>query len=167
MRIPFRKIYRAFPELDRFDDERCERYVLQATQVALGRRVRRHLLEAALGVLVFGAIIFAGILTARLAGSRLFASSASALILLGYYSLLVALPIIASLMARDWWLRRAVGDRLRSARCPGCEYSLLGLPVQEDSVRCPECGTRFDLVHHGLTVEDVLGHPEASAVTSS
>lgn len=44
MRIPTHKIYRAFPELDRFSDEECERMMVRAGggrfgTVSRGRRV--------------------------------------------------------------------------------------------------------------------------------
>jgi hypothetical protein len=165
MRIPVSKVYRAFPELDRFDDESCERYVRQAMQVALKRRVHRHLLEVGIGALVFLGLLTLGLLMFRAVGAPLMTPGIGSIILLVYYSVLVAVPIVASLMARDWWLRRAVALRLRSARCPKCEYSLLGLPVQRDAVLCPECGERVDLESHGLTIDDVLGHAEP-AVTS-
>lgn len=51
----------------------------------------------------------------------------------------------------------AIFDRLaRSAvgairkQCPGCGYSLVGLPVRSGTLRCPECGDQFDERHTEL-----------------
>lgn len=46
--------------------------------------------------------------------------------------------------------------RIRSVHCPGCGYSLMGLPQQ----RCPECGRPFTFHELGVTAGDL--QPSAS-----
>nr|AQQ75098.1 hypothetical protein [uncultured bacterium] len=42
-------------------------------------------------------------------------------------------------------------SRRRTARqCPHCRYPLAGLPVENDEVRCPECGRHIAIVVLGL-----------------
>jgi len=57
------------------------------------------------------------------------------------------------LRARDGVLSSCIAYVLRGAgRCPGCQHSLIGLPVPQDRVvRCPECG-RTCRVHRSLSV---------------
>lgn len=166
MRIPLRKIYRAFPELDRFSDERCERYVLQARQVARGQRLARHGTEFAVAAITFITVLAAG--PSVLAGTRIRPTESMwTAMLLGYVAVLVSGPILASLVTRDIWLRRAIAARIDAARCPMCGYSLLGLPVKSNAVLCPECGVGIDLERHGLTVDDVLGSTDVPEVRPS
>lgn len=160
MRIPLNKIYRAFPELDRFSDEQCERYVLQAMRISGRRRLVRHTLEASVGVGIFFLVLFAVASVSPMTPGRGF--------IVAYAVLLVALPIVGWLIARDQLLRQAIKARLTSARCPACDYSLLGLPVHGEVVVCPECGEAIDLEHHGLTEADLLSNAtEPGAATSS
>lgn len=145
MRVPFSKIYRAFPELDRFDDAECKRFVL------LAKRHKRLLLlavgfaSALVGLLVaFG--ITVGVATLMNAhatqGPRgdLFAAFVIALVL----AQLIALPMLSWLVSRDVVLRRTLRKRIDTGRC-SCGYTLLGLvPVAgrdgRPEVQCPECG---------------------------
>lgn len=158
MRIPLHKIYRAFPELDRFSDDECERYVHQARTVAYSRRFWRHALEglAMVGgfavVLVLQVVIYTVITALPGNPPRWFEPVA----MFTFVTLLVAVPSLGSLMVRDRWLRRAIADRLANARCPHCEYSLLGLPVDDGSVQCPECGETIELAAYGLMPADLL-----------
>jgi DNA-directed RNA polymerase subunit RPC12/RpoP len=69
---------------------------------------------------------------------------------------LFAIPAILALIVRDKVLFRVLYDRIKTARCPQCQFSLLGLPVQEGTARCPECGMHIVLRQHNLTPEDLL-----------
>jgi len=51
MRLPAFKVYRAFPELDRFSDEQCEGFVAAANRSGSGRAWRR-VTQAAFAVLL-------------------------------------------------------------------------------------------------------------------
>jgi cytochrome c biogenesis protein CcdA len=165
MRMPLDKIYRAFPELDRFSDEQCAAYVRLAKRERLGQR---------LGVIVLGLVIFAvgfgvlmgagsGILFGvyRLDDTRWMALVATSMIVFA-----AGCPLLLVLRIRDRWLRRAVRLHLKSAHCPACAYLLLGLPVSNGSVRCPECGDVISLEAIGLTPENLLAPSEEGAERS-
>jgi len=146
MRLLTRRIYRAFPELDRFPDEACERFV---------RAARRGWATTLVHATIVSAVVLPGMLLAfkvyslaigalytfgdplSLEQPRLLAIAA----LVGM--VIMGLPVIAGLWVRDRILRRRVGLVLRTrGSCNNCRYSLLGLPVDEDlKVVCPECGT--------------------------
>jgi len=145
MRLPLSKIWRAFPELDRFDDTRCRRYVVEAARV---NRRSGCVILLLIPLAIAGWLVSIGLSIAIL--DLLVPGNQGP----GWYFTAVALVIFAAppllmgvtiLLARDRWLRRAVRDRLNVARCLGCSYSLLGLtPVEGRSgqrhVTCPECG---------------------------
>jgi hypothetical protein len=56
-----------------------------------------------------------------------------------------------SMMAGSMLWRRWRASRIDPTRCPGCGYSLIGLPSQ----RCPECGRGFTLDELGVTARDL------------
>ncbi len=160
MRVPAVKVYRAFPELDRFPDAQCEAYIRSAW--------KHHALSGGLvslfaaGVfLIGGGLLFvaANLFFAR-AGSH---SQLSLLISAAF----IVLPFLASgllaLLIKDRWLRWAIRDQIKVSRCPSCAYLLLGLTVSDGAITCPECGMRLILKDIGLTPEDLL----ASALTPS
>lgn len=159
MRIPLHKVYRAFPEFDRFSDERCEAYMLY-----VGRRYAGSL--TAVGLLVWlGAIVgtLVGLVPAVRIGaaiSRWYAKSPYPpdeywviSILLPLAALMLACALVA-LVVRDVHLRSVMRKQLKGITCPGCSYSLLGAVVQEGCVRCPECGDVLRLAERGLRVAD-------------
>ncbi|MBM4108802.1 MAG: hypothetical protein FJ255_08335 [Phycisphaerae bacterium] len=146
MRILVRtKLYRAFPELDSYSDEQCERFVRAATR-AWWRRILR-------GVIVL-LVFIAGLPVALAAMAWTYAVTEQALDLPGVLVLFVVIPIglmlvgvgtppVAAFLARDQLLRRQVRFVLRDrGACAECRYSLIGLPVTRAHVLCPECGTR-------------------------
>lgn len=144
------KVYRAFPELDRFEDERCERFV-QAAKSSLWWNwgSKAGLLVV---LLLVGAVTMAGFLyvVSRLdQNPRAIRSDAwHVLALAGLMLIALAIPFFVMLVTRDLNLRRRLHHILRSrGTCMGCHYSLVGLGVDERCmVTCPECGvaTRVD-----------------------
>ncbi|MCC6660402.1 MAG: hypothetical protein IT437_05905 [Phycisphaerales bacterium] len=155
MRLPYSKVYRAFPELDRFDDGQCRLFVRQATAGSLRRRAAGaglQLLAAVCGVFAWLLIVGVGQSLLRLLRDGAVRDVLTIVLAAG----LVFVPSIAALITRDAWLRRSVRARLVSARCPGCEYSLLGLPVVLGVAVCPECGQELDLERMGLTPKDLI-----------
>jgi DNA-directed RNA polymerase subunit RPC12/RpoP len=68
---------------------------------------------------------------------------------------IVAVPFIIGFHVRDRVLLRILHDRLKTARCPQCAFSLLGLPIAAGIARCPECGFNVELHKHNLTPEDL------------
>lgn len=165
MRLPFVKVYRAFPELDPIPDEDCERMVFNIRLNHTGWLVIFPRVVAALACIgfVIAAIIYAPTLVSKglLPG---FATGSWWPIVLGVSTVLVTAAAYFS--ARDltlWWgIRGAVLE----AACPKCKSSLLGLRVQDSGVdpgvpgkshvRCPECGTRHNLLEIGLTPRDLV-----------
>lgn len=160
MRVPLKKIYRAFPELDRFSDPECEGFVRKAKQthvlsmifVAIGAIV------VCLGTIVGGVILLVfvvGHIANVFWGGRVPASYEMPLM-----GLCLMLPVLTGLLltfsARDVWLRWAISKRLLGTSCLSCGYSLLGLAVLHDAVTCPECGAGASLKARGLTAADIL-----------
>jgi hypothetical protein len=164
MRLPLSKVYRAFPELDRFDDARCDSFVATARRAERGvsTLLVLALIPWCIGgfiVIVFGAFYAFGPLL-RNAGYANSSVDWSAIAFLVIPMCGVLAPAFAWLWVRDLWLRRAVARRINVCACVKCHYSLLGLPVVSGAVKCPECGDRQDLASLGLTASDILAAPE-------
>ncbi len=153
MRIPLSKIYRAFPEFDPFPDDECERYLRYAY-----RRARLRI--GCIPVLVFAATLVMCatifILTVVALGRAGVRPSEPGVVFLLAIIGIVAVPSMIALITRDRILFRVLHDRIKNARCPGCEFSLLGLPIVAGAARCPECGFNVVLREHNLTPEDLL-----------
>ncbi len=147
MRLPLSKVYRAFPELDRFSDEQCRAWQQLANDYWPWKRIGALLLAVAMFPVMWAGLMTLVTLLGNWSGFRPL-NDLPAPFGLMVVLLFVALPIFAaalvSLSIRDWWtrrcLRRFIDDRICS-----CGYSLLGLPHEpfEDRARvhCPECGT--------------------------
>ncbi|MCW5776169.1 MAG: hypothetical protein KIS87_07005 [Phycisphaeraceae bacterium] len=144
MRIPLSRVWRAFPELDRFTDEQCERFVRAACRTG-----RRHVHRAALLVLFFLFVVASVLLAAGIAHvfERLWAPSSRGarvanVVLVVLMLAIVALPPVLTMLIRDRLLLRRIRRVLRTrGACPGCRYTLVGLPVSAAlAVVCPECG---------------------------
>lgn len=145
MRMPGTKIWRAFRELDRFEDAPCDRFV----RAALGSVLRRGLR--------MGVAIAAGVIATVLAGvgvdlafseeldALLLWSGAGYAVMAAIYAAMLGTGGVTTLLVRDWLLRRRIRQVLRAgATCHGCGYVLMGMPVGTDQtgrtvVRCPEC----------------------------
>lgn len=164
MRVPMDKVYRAFPELDRFSDAECIAWVKRAERV--------HAKYLALGtfVAIAGAMMLA--IPAFVVGwapamwmmePKWHYPSVLWLPAILWAVLVSALPFVGSLAVRDWCLRRCIGIQIAGARCEKCSYSLLGLPIHEGWVTCSECGQRLSLKQLGLTPEDLLARSGAHA----
>ena len=142
MRIPGTKVYRAFPEFDRFTDEQCGRFLAAAVQFGW-RRVLRWVVTGVTGVVLF-VIGIVGAVWLRF-GTQVLPNSGG--ILMHAADLLcVLVPSCAGgfggVLVRDVLLRQQL-RRLINTRgsCSACGYRLLGLPVSEaNTVACPECG---------------------------
>lgn len=177
MRIPMSKVYRAFPELDRFPDHECERFVRRAR-----RRVLKWMWFPVLALFgSFAAIAFGSVMLATYASEAIRAIAQTIdrtiggwleadfpvgdLIIAAAFLLALTIgPWLAFALPRDALLRRAIAKRIEIANCTGCEHSLLGLPllgeVRDDqpgpAVRCPECGRVMVLDEIGLTPDDLI-----------
>src|SRR2546430_111533 len=132
MRIPFTKVYRAFPEFDSLSDEDCARYV---RQVKAHRRGLVQVLPAIITlVLVIGWPV--GWLAALwydpgavMRNVPMPATPEGRAVLLLVTSVMV--PAIVGLLVRDFGMWLGLRDEVIRARCPRCKQSLLGVPIQE------------------------------------
>jgi hypothetical protein len=150
MRRAADKPYRLFPELDRFSDSACE---LLLSRLRASRRHNVTVLAAvsgtALVVFACGVAILWMVQDTWLAFEREVAEeygrSAADIIGVGLaFAPTLLATGLASLFARDVVgrvaLRRALGRRIREARCTGCGQILLGCSVSGNMVQCPDCG---------------------------
>ncbi len=147
MRVPTRKVWRAFPELDRFSDEQCARFVRAAEHTWAG--VARAVVAVLVCVPCWAVGLVAFVFVVGRLGVALWLLERS----WGPFVLFLALVlwiIAATLPAwwiRDAWLRRDIARVMGpAAACRDCGYSLLGLPVPLSlRVVCPECGHLCDV----------------------
>ncbi|MCC6677554.1 MAG: hypothetical protein IT436_10455 [Phycisphaerales bacterium] len=142
--ITRRAIYRAFPELDRFEDERCARFVRAAGR-GFWKHVRGYTVMAVGGALVAGLLYlleWAGIAVVKALGVRGSIESWPYWIMFLAVIVPLAAGLLAAMWTRDLYLRRRIRRVLRTRGvCTGCRYSLVGLMVGADNrVVCPECG---------------------------
>lgn len=152
MRLPLSKVYRAFPELDEFEDDQCERFVQWARSRIRLRRFFLPFLAVVLWVMLVAVV--APMVFWLLPSGRRF----EWLLTLAILAIAAALvwSIAVALLVRDWVLIRAIRYRIRGGRCPECRFSLLGLPIHDGAIVCPECGTDMTLHELGLTPRDLL-----------
>jgi hypothetical protein len=146
MRIPGRKIWRAFKELDQFSDEQCARFVKRAW----GGWVKR-VIASVFVLCVFVATFFGlGSLLvwlhsilgledrAKYSDSVIAWMSAVVVLIVGTVAPMTAL------LARDFMLRAAIWRVLNlGGVCRECQYPLYGLPLSPQfECDCPECGSK-------------------------
>jgi len=145
MRLITRQIYSAFPELDSYEPDTCERFIAAAQR----GKVRKTVVAA---VCVGTSLLIASL---PIAGtyiwfSMILPNNPQFMIVSNgvyFYALPVALIVAAILcpltafVMRDLLLQRRLRYVLRSRGvCELCNYSLIGLPVSADNVvTCPEC----------------------------
>jgi hypothetical protein len=144
MRLLTRRIHRAFPELDRYGDEQCLRFV----KAARGSRLRR--LAGLAAACLFGVVCAISMTIAvaftvdRLIPRYDLFETTPVGFLVGVAGiiLLISLAPVSAFLARDFLLRRRVRFILRSRGvCLSCWYSLIGLPIGPgNTIHCPECG---------------------------
>ncbi|HVP73947.1 MAG TPA: hypothetical protein VMS30_09430 [Phycisphaerales bacterium] len=165
LRLPVSKIYRAFPELDRFSDEQCERYVAFA-KGDIGCLF--FIIPPLATVALFVMCVFVFINAAAWANFRIHGTMSvvtGIVYAVGVISFLFGLPLAGGFLARDLvlhrLLRRHVRSRVERTRCPACRYSLLGQRVVAGVIGCPECGGTTTLAALGLLSEDELIPNEA------
>ena len=164
MRILSRKIWRAFPELDRFDDETCERFVTRARSKAGSNRSALLVLSSWIVTIVLTAFLAEPMYWLGMNILWLFTEHVGVymetLVELLVFTSFIANPWLVGLHVRDRWLHRSIRKQLRGALCKQCEYSLLGLEVVIDQctwkyVLCPECGTKNEFEAGVLAPADI------------
>jgi hypothetical protein len=171
VRMPLTKIYRAFPELDRFTDAQCAAWVRLAQREHWGFMLRVGVVLAVLLIPAAGLLIgivssVTGVLAASRFGSwigrslRLTIDDVEMIFKGPALIAAMVLVFVVAALVRDRALRHVVQARLRSGRCTACDYTLMGLKPQGSMVRCPECGIELDLNDLGLTPADILAPGE-------
>lgn len=154
------KFYRAYPELDGYSDEECQRMVWQA----IARR------EDAIWIIPLAGAVVAFLIAGSMAGTLLsvlgsiavsggFSAMASSLGSVVVISLIPA--VIAWVFTRRTLIIRSIRNNMNRAKCPYCWFSLVGLTAREGEVRCPECGETSSLIELRLTPDDLIDprHP--------
>ena len=163
MRLLSRKIYRAFPELDQFDDETCKRYMRRVWDVENSSSFGFFYIVI---LLPLSLVLW---LTIMIAASAIFdlsvfpeLSDALTLMQVGF----IGMPLLVFLLARDLWAHRVLRKQVIGANCKECGYSLVGLTIKSEgtaeSVTCPECGTNYTLDNYLLSREDIETKPVSS-----
>lgn len=160
MRLVTRRIYRAFPELDRFDDVQCQKFV----RAARGSGLRRSLRGLFMFGVILGGVIAGGagyaLLVDRISprNELLMGPLGEKLLAVGLLVLTLTPGPVLAFVLRDWLLRRRVKFVLRTRGvCRTCWYSLVGLPIGEKNlVQCPECGavTEVDESLNELVIDE-------------
>ena len=148
MRILTRKIWRAFPELDRFGDEQCARFV-KAANARTSAKVMTWLVASIATALVSATALIVPIwLQPKCGNVYVFPAlddiyMHALLTRAWFWAWWMFAGGIAGFITRDVLLRLRVRRILRTrATCVQCRYSLLGLAVPASLiVQCPECGT--------------------------
>lgn len=159
--LPLAKFYRAYPELNDYSDEACERMIWAA-------RARR---ADAMWVVPLAAIIGVNLVVAALTivTARVMLRAAAQRTASGGAALPISIPAVWMLSlgvmvvvglwiwvaVRRVLIIRSVLNHLEKARCPYCLFSLTGLLLDLGSVVCPECGQRIVLADEGWTPEDL------------
>lgn len=144
MRLPTDKVWRAFPELDRFSDEQCRAFVKAARRKWGWRLLRVAVMAASVPVTVTLAVLVV-VRAGSLVEGRTVSGGVAAVVqvVAGLIGLaIIAGGLLGALVIRDrllrWRIRYALFNR---GTCIGCHYRLVGLPVAEGNlVTCPECG---------------------------
>ncbi len=164
MRLPFGKVWRAFPEFDNYSDAECRHIVAAAKinrpwlTIGVPRIVLIGLLIGwpvywVVGVLYFNVHRWAPVP----------ADDGIALVVLAVTTVMVAL--VMRLLVRDLCLAWALKVEIDRAACRKCGQSMQGVPVREVGlggdpskrfVRCPECGKEWNLLESGITPRDLV-----------
>ncbi|MBL0869208.1 MAG: hypothetical protein IBJ18_01380 [Phycisphaerales bacterium] len=142
MRLPGRKIWRAFPELDAFDDARAAQYVRAASRAFWLVKLLRGAAMFLGGLACFTAMGLAGGMVMNT--MERFIKEPILTLLVGLTAVVVGVVSMTLLMiVRDFFMRRRVRKVIASrGSCVKCGYVLVGLRVPDDlNLRCPECGT--------------------------
>lgn len=143
MRLITRKVWRAFPALDQYDDAACARCVNRVWNGLLSNQFWLIVLA----VLPISCIVWLGIMISVAIIFDLKVYPNISLVLHLMYSGFVVFPLISTLLVRDRWLAKVLVAEIDGVTCRVCQYCLVGSRIDAledgtESVRCPECGTR-------------------------
>lgn len=176
MRLPWTKLYRGFPELDRFSDDQCEAWLGRLWGAAPAAMWASVGVPLAVGLLAASACVQLGFWFLSPMLDELGQAGGAHRLLWQWLAVAAWVALVGgpgglvALVLRDRIVRRIVKRQLKSRACMKCGYSLLGLPVTGGTVVCAECGGRVTLADRGLTAADLIsqaGVPAASDATET
>jgi len=158
MRILTRKIYRAYPELDKYEDDVCKRYIKRAKRLQNAWKFWLMLFVALpISLAVWVGVVFGtGYLMNEYFHDVSYTTETFIFLVSG--TGIAWMPALTSLFIRDRWLHRCIRKQLTGVQCPPCGYSLIGLTIinpDHPIVHCPECGQVTLLSDLGLTEADI------------
>lgn len=166
MRIPFRKVWRAFPQFDLCSDADCRR--MCRTAMCNHSMIVRVL--PALTTLLGSVGGFIGFLWVATGDFDLELLSRDLRTIVLGPTITIGAGGLAGLLMRDLILYFALGSEIARTNCPKCRQSMLGLRVLESAmnpgtpgdarVRCPECGTMHVLLELGLAARDLIPYEQ-------
>ncbi|MBL4702778.1 MAG: hypothetical protein JKX85_16155 [Phycisphaeraceae bacterium] len=165
MRIITRKLYRAFPELDRFTDDQCIQYMRNIKQRKLLFSLRIILLPTIIGIIhLLGIPIALKFIAYQFKSYGTFIDSLGDTSFLFFWSTFFVIWLggtaFLPLCLRDKLLGKKVlkiiNNQLEKTRCRNCSYSLIGQTPKSDQLSCPECGADTTLQTLGITEEDLI-----------
>ncbi|HYE62726.1 MAG TPA: hypothetical protein VD997_12090 [Phycisphaerales bacterium] len=163
MRIPGTKVWRAFPELDRFSDAECERFVERATAEHQGSKSGVMALGCLGLVIAVPLVIWLGVAAWSAFSPAFFGGMRKSdldvvedIAKTAFIAFLALGCSLTMLVVRDRWLIHTITRKVQKAACAGCGYSLLGLQPDHGVVVCPECSTPLHLRDAGLSEEDLM-----------
>ena len=158
MRIPLTKLYRAFSELDRFNDIQCD---LLMRRVRVDREARFLIWVSPVVAFVLSFVVIV-VLLVKTDGMAQIKPLLRDDDLRAFLCVLCisGIPAVVALLIRDHLLRRflvkAIRLRIDRVRCGDCSYILIGQRPIGDGVNCPECGRVNRLRDLGVTVDDLI-----------
>lgn len=169
MRIPHRKVYRAFREFDRMTDEECERYLVGLRRQGRMTRQPKAAFVLALPLVSVPACVgFGWAMSGPLRNTWVWLDRfvlvedvSLATILIGLILAVLAggIPSMIALLVRDRIITRVLEKQVSLAACADCRQSLIGLPLggtdDRPTVRCPECGVAWELRSLGLVADHI------------
>ncbi|MBI1189407.1 MAG: hypothetical protein GC200_01825 [Tepidisphaera sp.] len=137
------KIYRAFPELDSYDDDDCQRFVARALE-SMGFKLATAGVMILMLVGVIPLTLYLGAELATEVSDDFFRRSLDLELTALFWMIGLVLVIACAFWVRDVLIGRRVRRLLRTqGRCVRCNYSLLGLEISPElTVVCPECGMK-------------------------
>jgi hypothetical protein len=153
MRIPGSKVYRAFPELDRFTDESCQKFV-RAAMRGVGKKAVMAAVVIPVAIFGFGCALYVWLsgftVLEKSLGTRFDSMGLWMLPLAAVLLIMAVVGVLPALVAKDLILRFSISRVFRdSGTCFACAYGLIGLPVSREKERwcisCPECHTECEV----------------------
>jgi hypothetical protein len=160
MRLIVRTFSRGIHELNQLDEETLNVYLSKAKKDSADVGCALQLAVAYFSALLWFALTESygysfGRILALQVGNTPAEYISSTVFIAGFF----VMPWVFATVTRDIWLIKCVRTMINRVRCDRCNYSLLGLAINneegEPEVLCPECGNMIVLSQHNLTATDI------------